>query len=159
MRRWTITLVGAALVGAAVAYFLDPQNGRRRRAVTRDRLGGLARRTGRRVARKGTKVASDVHGLGQRIAHRRPADTDPNDATLAHKVESEVLGRPTVDKAGVNVNAEDGVVVLRGVVARPEDITALEEAARKVPGVREVRNLLHLPDEIPPNKADALATE
>ena len=34
---------------------------------------------------------------------------------------------------------------LRGQVDRPELIHDLEEAVRKVPGVRGVENLLHLP--------------
>lgn len=42
------------------------------------------------------------------------------------------------------VNAEEGVVVLRGAVARSEDVDEIERRVRRVGGVRGVRNLLHL---------------
>ena len=43
--------VVAALAGAILAFFLDPDRGRSRRAVTADRLAALARR-GARAAKK-----------------------------------------------------------------------------------------------------------
>jgi osmotically-inducible protein OsmY len=48
------------------------------------------------------------------------------------------------------VNAENGVVFLRGEVDRPELIGALEARVRKVKGVRGVENLLHTPASSPP---------
>ena len=75
---------------------------------------------------------------------------------LAHKVETELCRDPSIDKERININAEDGVVVLRGELERPEQIRKLEEAVRKVPGVRDVRSHLHLPHTPPPNKQDAL---
>jgi osmotically-inducible protein OsmY len=50
-----------------------------------------------------------------------------------------------VPKGQINVNAENGVVVLRGEVGKPELIHDLEEKTRKVQGVREVENLLSTP--------------
>ena len=48
-------------------------------------------------------------------------------------------------KGQIDVNAEDGVVVLRGEVERPELIKDLEEKTRSVQGVKDVENLLHTP--------------
>jgi osmotically-inducible protein OsmY len=42
------------------------------------------------------------------------------------------------------VNAEEGVVFLRGVMERQEDIDRLGEEARRIEGVRAVENLLHI---------------
>ena len=67
------------------------------------------------------------------------------DAVLVTKVESEVLGDPDLPKGSVSINAEDGIIVLRGQVERPEQIRRLEKAVRKVDGVQGVENLLHLP--------------
>jgi len=50
-----------------------------------------------------------------------------------------------VPKGQINVNAENGVVVLRGQVEESELIRDLEAKTRKVQGVREVENLLHTP--------------
>ena len=45
------------------------------------------------------------------------------------------------------MNAENGVVYLRGEADRSELIETLENQVRKVEGVQEVENLLHLPGE------------
>jgi osmotically-inducible protein OsmY len=50
-----------------------------------------------------------------------------------------------VPKGSINVNAENGVVYLRGEVNEPGQVEKLAEAARSVDGVREVKNLLHTP--------------
>ena len=73
----------------------------------------------------------------------KPKEYD--DATLAQKVQTEIFRDADAPKGQVDVNAEDGIVVLRGEVERPELIEELVEKARKVQGVRDVQNLLHTP--------------
>ena len=46
----------------------------------------------------------------------------------------------------MDVNAEDGVVYLRGEVESPDLVAELEQATRNVHGVRKVENLLHTPE-------------
>ena len=75
----------------------------------------------------------------------------PNDATLAQRVESQILRGRDVPKGTININAQEGVVVLRGEMDRPEQIRELEDAAAHVKGVRAVRNLLHLRNAPAPN--------
>jgi osmotically-inducible protein OsmY len=140
-----------AAAGAAIAYFFDPQNGRRRRALARDRSAGLARRTVRRLGRAKRHAQAEAYGLSQKAEHLReePKPT-PDDATLAHKVETEIFRDADVPKGQINVNAENGTVVLRGEVKTPELIRDLEDRARKVQGVENVENLLHLPEATAP---------
>lgn len=76
--------------------------------------------------------------------HERPKP-QPDDATLAQKVESEVFRAAHVPKGKINVNAERGVVYLRGELEEPELIERLIAQTRKVQGVRDVRSLLHPP--------------
>jgi BON domain len=135
-----------AAVGAAIAYLFDPQSGRRRRAHLRDRSGGLLRKGFRRIGRAGRHAQAEAYGLSQKAQHRReePKPT-PDDVTLAQKVETEIFRDRDVPKGQINVNAEKGVVVLRGEVGTPDLIRDLEERARKIQGVAEVENLLHLP--------------
>jgi osmotically-inducible protein OsmY len=134
-----------ALLGAAIAYLFDPQNGRRRRALLRDRSAAMARQSGRKTAHAGRAVAAEAHGATQKVQHLREEPKEYDDATLAQKVQSEIFRDADAPKGQVDVNAEDGIVVLRGEVERPELIEELVERARKVQGVREVQNLLHLP--------------
>jgi len=51
----------------------------------------------------------------------------------------------------LNINAEEGCVVLRGQLDWTQQIRELEEAAGRVKGVRGVRNLLHLRNTPAPN--------
>ncbi|MFL5931707.1 MAG: BON domain-containing protein [Gaiellaceae bacterium] len=142
--RKMLTLAG---LGAALTYFFDPDSGKRRRAMARDRALALFRQQGRRLGRTAGGVQADAEGLVQKAKHARADEklTDPNDTTLARKVETEIFRDPDVPKGQIDVNAEDGVVILRGEVERPELIKDLEEKTRSVQGVKGVENLLHTP--------------
>jgi osmotically-inducible protein OsmY len=132
--------VSAAMGGAAMAYFLDPQNGRRRRHQSRDQLVSLVRH-----------ATSDAAGQARRAAHaiRPSAEVELDDATLVDKVESIVFRNHDLPKGQININAENGVVFLRGQVERSELVEALEKRVRKVNGVKDVENLLHTPETGP----------
>jgi hypothetical protein len=133
----------AALVGALVMFFLDPERGAYRRNVSRDRLAGSGRDLGDDIGRAGRKLASDAYGVKQKIASLDKDDVMPNDETLAHKVESELFRDASIPKGDINVNCVDGVVYLRGQVARPDIIETIEARVRRIDGVLGVENLLH----------------
>ena len=131
--------LGTAL-GALLAYFFDPQNGRRRRRTARDRTGRLFRGG----ARAGYGVKARAEGLSQRVQHVREEPKELDDATIADKVRSEAFRAVDVPSSQVNVNVQEGVVQLRGELERPELIETLVDRTRKVQGVRDVENLLHV---------------
>ena len=135
----------AAAIGAAFMWLFDPTGGRRRRAVLRDRSRAAVRRLSRRGTRAGRAVASEAYGAGQKAMHVREQPKEYDDQTLKNKVESELFREADAPKGQVNVNAQDGVVQLRGEVDSPELIDELVERARSIQGVRDVENLLHLP--------------
>jgi osmotically-inducible protein OsmY len=145
--------LSAAVGGAALAYFLDGQNGRRRRHQTRDRLVSLARHGSKRGRKLVHHVSSDARGTAMRAAHafRQPIGVELDDATLVDKVESIVFRKHDLPKGQININAENGVVFLRGRVDRPELVETLESRVRKVRGVKDVENLLHTADAPPMN--------
>ncbi len=137
-------LLGIGAAAAALTYFFDPQNGARRRNETRDRVVALFRQGGRKAGRAGRSVGSQAYGLKQKALHlKEEAKPDPDDVTLARKVETEIFRGADVPKGKINVNAEGGIVFLRGEVSDPSMIEDLGKAARNVQGVREVENLLH----------------
>ena len=136
---------GGLAVGALLEYFLDPKAGRRRRHVARDRALSRLRRGERRAIVRARRAESHAVGITRRtINARRRAEEPPDDLTLAQKVESQLFRRAGVPKGQVSVNAEEGVVFLRGVLERQEDIDRMGEEARRLEGVRAVENLLHL---------------
>ena len=120
-------------IGAALTYFFDPDNGRKRR---------------KKAIKRTTKAFSKATHL------REQEKAQPDDVTLARKVESKIFRDADVPKGQINVNVEDGVVYLRGELEQPDLIEDLGTQARKVKGVRAVENLLHVPGEEAPTKAD-----
>jgi hypothetical protein len=149
--RWLIMrsilkllLTGAA--GAGLMYFLDPDRGRRRRAKTRDRLAATVRSGVRQGERASRAATAEAYGLAQQVMHAASTDgVPPNDAALKAKVETVLFADPSFPKGQINVNVEDGRVVLRGQLELPDEITAAEAKVRRITGVRDVENLLHLP--------------
>jgi hypothetical protein len=119
-------LLKFAAIGAVLVYFF------RKKVGHPGRLGRIAK--------------SQAFDVKQRVKHLKDADKpQPDDVTLARKVETEIFRDAEVPKGQINVNAENGVVVLRGQVEEPELIRDLEEKTRNVQGVQEVENLLHTP--------------
>jgi osmotically-inducible protein OsmY len=87
-------------------------------------------------------ATSAAPGFGREAAEERL-----NDPALARKVESEVFRDDALPKGDISVNAEYGVVYLRGEVPSREAMEELTTRARAVDGVRAVENLTHLPGE------------
>ena len=140
-------------LGAMLAYFFDPDNGRRRRAMARDRVPAFFRRMSERAEQKGGAVAAKAEGAKQKATHLKEEEKpQPDDVTLAQKVETEIFRDADVPKGQINVNAENGKIVLRGEVEKPELIKDLEKRTKKVQGVTEVENLLHTPGSPIPTK-------
>jgi osmotically-inducible protein OsmY len=137
-------LIGAA-IGAAAAWFLDPNDGTRRRNVVRDKTTKYARRGKEEAARKATYAGETVKGKATAVAPgtgREPAGERLGDPALKAKVESEIFRDPDSPKGQVSVNVEDGVVYLRGELDDEAKIEGLREAAARVEGVRGVESLL-----------------
>ena len=141
----------AGAIGAALAYFFDPDNGRRRRKQLIQRTGKAFRQAGKRAG----DAAGQAEGVKQKATHRKEQETpQPDDVTLARKVESEIFRDRDVPKGKINVNVEDGVVYLRGELEQPDLIEDLEKQAQKVQGVQGVENLLHVPGQEAPTRAE-----
>jgi hypothetical protein len=116
---------------------------------------GFVRGTLRVSERLTRRVASDSFGALQRLRHiRSTPKPDMDDVTLANKVETELFRPADAPKGSVNVNVVDGIVYLRGEVKGPEQINALERRTRRIPEVRDVENLLHLPKTPSPTRGD-----
>jgi osmotically-inducible protein OsmY len=137
--------VGAAgAAGLAAGYFLDPDSGKRRRHVARDRALGLVRRGARKTSREAGYVTGTVEGKVEAAkSTTTPEKPAPNDQALAERVKSEIFQPAEAPKGSVNVNVENGVVYLRGEVKRPDEIKKLVKEAESVDGVRGVESLLH----------------
>ena len=151
LKKTTRFLLLGGAVGALV-YFFDPRSGRGRRSQARDQLMARVRRTTEQAQKKASYVEGKLEGVTQTGGDEPPAD----DKALADKIKSEILGGEEYQGHQVLVDAANGVVALRGELSSPEQINDLEAEVRKVPGVREVENYVHLPGTPAPNKQDSL---
>jgi hypothetical protein len=146
-------VVAAALAaGVALEFFLDPRSGKRRRHLVRDRATAAFRRRARRAERQAHYEAGKIVGLAHTITHRNQAAPELDDVSLVRKVESELFRDRTIPKGPISINADRGIVVLRGQLDDSQQIQHIEREVRKVTGVREVENLLHPPTvPVPPS--------
>jgi osmotically-inducible protein OsmY len=152
MRRLFISVV----IGAALAYFLDPNTGARRRHMARDRTAALLRRFGRRSEKLARFTAGHAYGVVQETVPHQHDNPNPDDLTLRDRVESEVFRDPSIPKGQINLSVVKGMVELHGQLGSQDEIDRLIKAVQSVPDVQGVRSYLHLPGTPAPDKADAL---
>uniref|UniRef100_A0ABX1N287 BON domain-containing protein n=2 Tax=Aromatoleum buckelii TaxID=200254 RepID=A0ABX1N287_9RHOO len=81
-------------------------------------------------------VVSACAGRGSRESTGEYID----DATITTRVKAALIDDPQVKAREVNVETSRGVVQLSGFVAQSSDAERAVEIARKVPGVKSVRN-------------------
>ena len=116
-------------------YLLDPDQGRRRRAGIRDRVGRAARISADAVEATRRDALHRASGAAARIRgrlHREPAD----DRVLVERVRAQ-LGRVVSHPHAIAVQATDGIVTLRGVILQAE-LPQLLSSVKNVPGVRDL---------------------
>lgn len=152
-RRAAWMCMVSGLMSGMLVYFMDPERGRRRRNMTRDRFMSRARRFGRGMNAVFRGAAAETVGVSHRIVHLVPKPTEmTDDETLRQRVESQLFRDRHVPKGDLNINAEHGMIILRGELESPIEIQQLEERVRHMPGVRGVQNLLHPRGTPAPNK-------
>ena len=145
--------LAAGLGGAMLMYFFDPERGRRRRNMFRDRAFARMRRLTRGMTRVWRGAAAETYGVSHKIVHLVPKATEvPDDETLCQKVESQLFRDRQIPKGDLNISCEHGMVILRGQLDSIGDIARIEDRVRRVAGVRGVQNLLHPTGTPAPNK-------
>lgn len=132
-------LLGAAAAGALSMYLLDPDHGRRRRALLRDKLtSGIARLD------DATGVASrDLRNRARGVAHEvrsRFTREEVPDEILCERVRSR-LGWAVSHPGAIEVAALSGRVTLSGAVLEREYVRLLR-AVWAVRGVADVEDRL-----------------
>jgi osmotically-inducible protein OsmY len=131
--------VGAFVVGAGLAYMFDPQSGKRRRHVLRDRSVALLRRLGRRSVGKAKYVAGQAEGVAaQATGAVSRQDEGADDATVKDRILSQAFREAGVNTGDVAVDVADGIATLRGTLQSADLVHDLVERVRAVPGVRTV---------------------
>jgi uncharacterized membrane protein len=135
-KGWTSILAGVGLM-----YLFDPERGRRRRALLRDKLAG-----GLDAAKDAAGVTGrDLRNRARGVAARARALTDRepvSDELLSERVRSQ-LGRVVAHPGAIEVTVTRGVVTLTGPVLARE-VNDLLSSVSKVRGVEDVENRLEV---------------
>jgi len=134
-----ITALTAGIAGAGLMYILDPEFGRRRRAILADKAGRFSRVLGRGVSLTARDVGHRVQGVVAKGTHLFKTVTVP-DGVLIERVRAE-LGRAVSNPSSIVVDAMNGYVILSGPVLEDE-YRRLLRRVRSVPGVQSIEDRL-----------------
>jgi gas vesicle protein len=144
------------ILGALAMFILDPQNGRRRRSLARDKAIKARNAVDRVVTEDLPKRAEYISGFAEGATHKIKeaaeggSDRRPeNEVVLADRVMSQVFRDPDLPKGDINVDASGTTVFLRGSVEGDELAQEIEKRVRAVEGVDDVVNLINKPEADP----------
>jgi uncharacterized membrane protein len=139
----TSGMLSGLLLGAGAMYFLDPQQGRRRRKLLTDQLNRIGHDVPHALDAAWRDLSNRAQGTVAELWHLVGPD-DVSDDVLVQRVRSRV-GRVLSHPAALEVDAADGVVKLGGPVLAHE-VEPLVSAVRGVRGVRGVSEELDVHD-------------
>ncbi|HET9014071.1 MAG TPA: BON domain-containing protein [Thermomicrobiaceae bacterium] len=145
--RQSVKLAGTSLAAAGLMYFLDPDHGRRRRALARDQ----AIHAGHRGIAAACATRRDLRNRTVGLAMRLPPLSSlavPEmvpDAVLAERIRAR-LGRLVAHPGALEVAVSHGHVVMSGQVLRAE-VRRLLGSVGRMPGVLSVESRLDVHEE------------
>ncbi|MCM3903925.1 MAG: hypothetical protein ND866_19665 [Pyrinomonadaceae bacterium] len=140
----SLRLMSAAGLGAGLMYLFDPDRGKRRRALVRNKVRHAAKVAGDVTGKTGRDVRNHVMGvLAEAESLFRIRDV--SDDVVRARVRSK-LGRIVSHPSAIEVKAVDGLIILSGPILASEEHLLLESVA-DLHGVKNIENLLELHDQ------------
>ena len=138
-------VIGSFAAGAAFMYFADPNRGRRRRAIARDKCMSGLRDLGNQFDKAGRDFQNRAQGVAS-LARSLWNREDVDGPVLEGRV-SATIGRAVSHPHAIHVRAEkNGRIVLEGPVLR-HDLDYLIKRVTAVPGVNELVSRLEVFEE------------
>jgi uncharacterized membrane protein len=132
---WSKWVAGAAL-GAIAMYLSDPDKGRRRRALARDKMQSLMARTGDAISVTSRDFSNRMQGLRAQASRALMRGNVSDDQLIVERVRSK-LGRAVSHPHAIRVMANQGRVTLSGPILATEKEQLLK-VVRAVPGVADI---------------------
>jgi hypothetical protein len=130
-----VALTGALAAGAGLAYVLDPDRGRRRRALASDQLVSATHAASSAIDATSRDVRNRLSGTAARVRGLfKPVDV--SDAMLRERVRAR-MGSVVRHARAIDVTVREGFVTLRGPIFSAE----VGNLLRRVRGVRGVRGI------------------
>jgi hypothetical protein len=136
---------GAGLgLGTGLMFLLDPDRGRRRRALLRDKCAWSARKTGEAFEVTTRDLRNRAQGIASSIQSTFTSEM-VDDTVLIDRVRAK-LGRVVSHPGAIQVTAQNGKVILAGPILA-EEVPSLLACVNRVSGVNEVVNNLEAHEE------------
>ncbi|PYT15176.1 MAG: polyketide cyclase, partial [Acidobacteria bacterium] len=139
MNRVKLALGGFA-TGALLMYLSDPDRGKRRRALARDKAVSAWNDFATLLDKARRDVSNRAYGAACGVKAAFGADHPAEGPALVQRVRSR-MGRVVSHPHAIDVTLEDGRIVLYGP-ALEHEVDRLLRAVKSVPGVKEVTNRL-----------------
>jgi hypothetical protein len=133
-------IAGGAALGAVAMYVLDPDKGRRRRALARGKARRVAADIGDFFGVAARDAANRVRGLQARARRLIGRATSPDDLMIIERVRAR-MGRIVSHPHAIQIGARGGRVTLSGPILTSE-VRRLLDAVRSVRGVSDIDNCL-----------------
>jgi len=136
-----VAIVGGVGLGAALMYLLDPDRGRRRRALIRDKVEAA----GNKITDSAGKMGRDIQNRAQGVlaeTKARLSHEELSDEVLVDRVKAR-LGRLPMHFGAPEVTAQYGIVTLGGRILADE-LPRVLRATRYVRGVKDIDNQLEV---------------
>ena len=144
--RNLLTTLAALAAGATAMYYLDPETGRRRRAVALDKAGSATQRAGTLAQAQGRHALDRVKGILATGRAQWAGTAEPLDDRKLHDRVRARLGRLVAHPKAVQVIVVEGRVRLTGDVSARE-VDRLVSTVCGIPGVRSVENVLSVHED------------
>jgi len=144
--RNLLTTLAALAAGATAMYYLDPETGRRRRAVALDKAGSATQRAGTLAQAQGRHAFDRLKGILATGRAQLAGTGAPLDDRKLHDRVRARLGRLVAHPKAVQVIVVEGRVRLTGDVSARE-VDRLVSTVCGIPGVRSVENVLSVHED------------
>jgi uncharacterized membrane protein len=141
--------MGAATVGGLLVYFLDPDTGRRRRALVKDRAVNLAKEADQAIGKASRDLSNRARGTLAEARSLLPLGS-VSDEVLVEQVRARI-GRVVSFPHFVEVSSRDARINLRGAILESElqNVLSAISAIRHVASVRNELRAYKRPQDIP----------
>jgi hypothetical protein len=134
-----LAVIGSIGLGAGLMYALDPDRGKRRRSLARDKLDHAINKTGDAIQTTSRDIRNRAYGVaaGAKALFKKE---DVSDDVLVERLRSK-LGRLVSHPHSIEVTANQGAITLSGPILESE-VDDLIECMSSMPGVTWVNNSL-----------------
>jgi len=138
----SLVMLGCVGLGMGLMYLLDPNAGRRRRALVRDKAQAYWKDAGQVIEKKMRDTQHRARGMAIEARQRLRGQEVPADNVLEGRVRAQI-GHVISNAGAIGVTAHQGRVSLSGPIAANEEKKLLS-TVESVPGVTEVVNQLEV---------------